>query len=156
MIAARAGSSDTTVVSSANHGVQFSIPSNAVAHRRRDDELARRHDSCDVDVVGAALIVDAEARDALDFVAPPLDTHGRIARCIEYVEDRSAPRELAAVLAQGLAAVSPFDERRHQRFGIDDVAASHDDRCHVGDTGCKSLHDRTARTHDDARCATVA
>ena len=128
-----AGSTSVSSCSpSTSHGSQLSMPSNRAPSARRS-HCSRPHGSAPtsfdarartssvgissragkmqrlVEVVGRALVVDAEAGQAVDLVAPQVDADRGVAGRREDVDDRAPPGELAAVLDELLAAVA---ERR--------------------------------------------
>ena len=77
-----------------------------VAHVVGRDQLAGREDQRLGEVVGRALVVDAEAGQAVDLVAPQVDADRRVGGRREDVDDGAAAGELAAVLDELLAAVA--------------------------------------------------
>ena len=80
-------------------------------------QLAGREDHDLVEVVGRALVVDAERGEAVDLVAPQVDADRGVGGRGEHVDDRAAAGELAAVLDEFLAAIAELDEasRRARR-----------------------------------------
>ena len=123
----------------------------ALPHALHVHELARGENECGGDVVGAALFGDREPRQAVDLVAPQVDAHGFVVGTREDVDDRAAPRELAAVLDDGLAPVPEHDQPLTERIDVDDVADADADRVRGGRSGCELLQQRTHSRHHDLR-----
>ena len=73
------------------------------------------------EVVDRALVVDAEAGEAVDLVAPQVDADRVVAGRREHVDDRAAPGELAAVLDELLAPVAELRQAVDELVGVDDV-----------------------------------
>ncbi len=100
-----------------------------------------------VEIVGGALVVDAEAGQAVDLVAPEVDADRRVGRRGEHVDDRAAPGEFATVFDELLASVAELDELAAERIGVDRAATEgcrpHDDRLGRRRAGAELLQQRS-------------
>jgi hypothetical protein len=123
----------------------------AVADVVARHQLASREDVHLVEVVGRALVVDAEAGQPVDLVAPQVDADGGVGGRREHVDDRTAPGEFPAVLHQLLAPVAELDQAAAQRVGIDLAAGTHDDRLGGRRAGAELLHQRPDAGDDHPR-----
>ncbi len=116
----------------------------------RDQLTAREHDQLG-DLVGGALVVDAELRQAVDLVAPQVDAHRGVGRGREHVDDRAAHRHLAPVLDLLLPAVPGVHQPGHQLVAVALLALGDDERLHVGGTRAEPLGQRPDRCHHHCR-----
>ena len=67
----------------------------------------------------AALIVNGEGRQPVDFVAPQVDPHGTGCGRGKDVDDRAASCDLAAMLDEFFPAIATSDEGSHHGIGIE-------------------------------------
>ena len=111
-------------------------------------QLATREDEDFADRDRRALIVDGELAQAIDFVAPEVDANGRVGGRGEHVDDRTAHRELAAMLDLVLAAIADTRQPLNEHCRIELVSGTHDDGVDVAGTGTEALH-QSARRGDD-------
>ncbi|CAB5000094.1 unannotated protein [freshwater metagenome] len=92
----------------------------ALAHFLGGDQFACREHPRLVEVVGAALVVDRELGEAIDLIAPKVDTDRGLGSRGEDVDDRAALGDFASVFDEFLASVAVVHELRHQRIGVED------------------------------------
>ena len=111
-------------------------------------QLATREDEYFADRDGRALIVDGELAQPIDFVAPEIDANGGVGGRGEHIDDRTAHRELAAMLDLVLAAIADAGEPLDECRRIELVSGTDDDGIDVAGTGTETLHQR-ARGGDD-------
>ena len=116
-------------------------------------QLAGREDDDLVEVVDRSLVVDAEAGETVDLVAPQVDADRRIGGRREHVDDGAAAGELAAVLDEFLAPVAELDQLAAERVGVDFAAGPHDDRLGRGRFRAELLEQRPHTGDDDGRTA---
>ena len=114
-----------------------------LAHVVGRHQFAGGEDDDLVEVVGRALVVDAEARQAVDLIAPQVDADRGVGGRGEHVDDGAAAGELAAVFDEFLASVAELDELPAERVGIDLDAGPHDDRLGGGGAGAELLEQRS-------------
>ena len=111
-------------------------------------QLARREDSCNFDCVRAALIVDIEMCQSIHLIAPQINSNGCVGGRGEHVDDRTAPRNFAAVLHKLFTAITTVHKPRKQCIGIDFVAWSHNDWFQCRCIGPKFLQQCADRADD--------
>jgi hypothetical protein len=123
----------------------------ALAHLVGGHQLAGREDQRLGEILGRALVVDAEAGEPVDLVTPQVDADRRVGRRGEDVDDRAAPGELAAVLDELLAAVSEADELGREVVGVDDRTGMHAHRLDLGGSRSEPLQQRPHARDDHGR-----
>ena len=116
------------------------------------EQLAGREDARLGEVAGRALVAGAEARQAVDLVAPQVDADRLVAGRREDVDDRAPAGELATMLDELLAAVAELGEPSDELVGIDDVVRMHADRIDRGGVGAQPLQQRPDTGDDHGRC----
>ncbi len=117
------------------------------------DQLAGREDQRLGEIVDGALVVDAEAGQAIDLVTPQVDAYGGVAGRGEDVDDRPAAGELAAMLDELLAAVPEGDEPCDELVGVDDVGGVDGDRVRGRGFRPETLQQAADASDDDGRPA---
>ena len=113
------------------------------------EQLAGREDPCLVELVGRALVVDGEAREAVDLVTPEVDAHRVVVGRREDVDDRPAHRRPHRALDLVLAAVAELDELSGEDVGVDDPAGPDRDRLDGGGLRPEALQHGTDGGDDD-------
>ena len=123
-------------------------PRGARPHLFGRQQLPARVELHQLDVARRALVGDRELGEAVDVVAPEVDSHGRVGRRREDVDDRPPQRHLAPVLHLVLAPVAGAGQAADQAGGVEPVAGPDRHRLHVLHVTTETLHQRTHRRHE--------
>ena len=115
----------------------------------RGQQLTAREDVDPAEVVGRPLVRHRELGQAVDLVAPQVDTDRPVGRRREHVHDRAADRHLAPVLDHLLPPVAGGHQVGHQLVAVDLLARPDGDGLDVLDVGPQPLHQRPHRRHHD-------
>ncbi len=91
------------------------------------------------------LVGDRELAQAIDFVAPQVDAHGRLGGRREDVDDRAPQGDLAPMLDLVLTVIPGVDQPSDQVVRVADVADTDDDRLHLVGAGAEALQQGSDR-----------